>query len=108
MARRLAPAGLVVAAVLLSLAGAASVSHLLVLAAVPAAAVAVLDTVTERVARRSGAVEVALAVAGLGFVVAAGAARWPLLGLPAIVLFSADPWAESLFGRRSPDPLPEV
>ena len=108
MTRRLAPAGLVLAAGLSSFGGASSLAHLLVLLAIPAAGVAVLDAVSGQVEQRSGAVEVVLAVAGLSVVVGAGAADSPLVALPAVLLFTAEPWADSLTVRDAREPVPEL
>lgn len=91
--RRVLPALLAGLASLLELVGAAGVAHLIVLLAVPAAAVAVLDIVSDRVEGHAGIPEVALAVLGLGFVLAAGAFRAPLLALGVLIAVLPRPLA---------------
>lgn len=59
----------------------------MLLAAVPAAAVGVLDAVSDRVARRAGLFDLALSVAGLTLVVAGAAMRAPLIALGALATF---------------------
>jgi hypothetical protein len=102
MLRRALPAALAVLACLLALFDATGLAHLTLLAAVPAAAVRVLDAVSERVARRAGLFDLALAVAGLSLVLAGAALRSPLIALgalatfiPALTLSDVEPEASS-------------
>jgi hypothetical protein len=85
--RRVLPAALAVLACLFALFGAAGLAHLTLLAAIPAAAVGVLDAVSDRVARRAGLFELALAVAGLALVVTGSAVRAPFIALGALATF---------------------
>jgi hypothetical protein len=85
--RRVLPAALAVLACLFAFFDAADLAHLTLLAAVPAAAVGVLDAVSERVARRAGLFDLALAVAGLSLVLAGAALRAPLIALGALATF---------------------
>jgi hypothetical protein len=85
--RRALPAALAVLASLCALVGAAGLAHLILLAAVPAAAVAVLDAVSDRIVQRAGLFDLALAVAGLVLVVAGAALRAPLIALGALGTF---------------------
>jgi hypothetical protein len=83
LVRRHAATALACAAALLALAGAGGLAQAVLLAAVVAAGVCVLDAVTERVAGRVTAGTVALAVVALATVVAAAAAHAPLLAVGA-------------------------
>jgi hypothetical protein len=85
--RRVLPAALAGLACLFAFFDAAGLAHLTLLAAVPAAAVGVLDAVSERVARRAGLFDLALAVAGLSLVVAGAAVRAPFIALGALTTF---------------------
>ena len=87
MLRRALPAAFAILACLFALFGAAGLAHLALLAAVPAAAVGVLDAVSERVARRAGLFDLALAVAGLTLVVAGATLHAPLIALGALATF---------------------
>ena len=85
MPLRLTPPSLAAFAVLLAAAGAAGLAHLVLLVAIVPAFAVLLDAVTERVAGRAMALQVALAVAALVLVVAGAAIRSPLLALGSLV-----------------------
>jgi hypothetical protein len=85
--RRVLPAALAILACLFALFGASGLAHLTLLAAVPAAAVGVLDAVSERISRRAGVFDFVLAVAGLVLVVAGATLHAPLIALGALATF---------------------
>jgi hypothetical protein len=85
--RRVLPVVLAVLACVFAFFDAAGLAHLTLLAAIPAAAVGVLDAVSERVARRAGLFDLALAVVGLGLVLAGAALRSPFIALGALATF---------------------
>jgi len=91
MPLRLTAPALAAFAVLLGTAGADGLVHLVLLVAIVPAFAGLLDAVTERVAGRVIAVQVALAVAALVFVVAAAASSSPLLALGSLVALVSVP-----------------
>ena len=106
MSLRLTPPSLAAFAVLLAAAGASGLAHFVLLAAIVPAFAVLLDAVAERVAGRVLALQVALAVAALVFVVAGAAIRSPLLALASLVavvsvpaLARAEPAPDALLER---------
>jgi hypothetical protein len=85
--RRVLPVALAVLACVFAFFDAAGLAHVTLLAAIPAAAVGVLDAVSERVARRAGLFDLALAVVGLSLVLAGAALRAPFIALGALATF---------------------
>lgn len=81
---------LAIFAAFLGLAGASGAAHLILLAAVLAGSVSVLDAVTERVAGRGGVAEGMTAVAGLVCVLGAAAGGTPLLALGCVAFTVAE------------------
>jgi hypothetical protein len=94
--RRFWAPALAVLAALSALAGADGFAHGVLLVAVVAAAVAVLDAVSERVVHRSAVVEVVLAVIGLTFIVGGAALRAPLLGLGVLLATGLGSFSQAL------------
>jgi hypothetical protein len=96
VSRRFALSALVLAAVLCELAGANGLAHLVLLAAVVAAALVVLDVVSERIAQQAGIPELVLAVGALATIVAGATVRAPLLALGAVAFAALEPLADEL------------
>jgi hypothetical protein len=81
VARRLAAPGLTAVVLIAAFGGASGFASLVLLAAIIAGAVRLLETVGSAAEGRTDRFPVVVAAAGLAFLVAAGAARVPLLGL---------------------------
>ena len=97
---RLAPVGLVVASAVCALSVGDSVAYLVLLAAIPIAAAAVLGAVDDVVASRATWFLVALESSTLVLVVAAAALRAPLLAFACVVSFVLQPVPALAAGLR--------
>jgi hypothetical protein len=91
MPLRLTPPALAAFAVLLASAGADGPAHLVLIVAIVPAFAVLLDAVSERVAGRVMALQVALAAAALVCVVAGAAIRSPLSALGSLVALVSVP-----------------
>jgi hypothetical protein len=87
MARRLVAPGLAVVVVLATLGGADEVASLVLLAAIVATAVRLLEAVGRAAVDRSGRSPVVLSAAALVLLVAGAAARAPLVAFAAVACF---------------------
>ena len=107
MSIRLTAPGLAALAVLLALAGATGAAHVILLPAVLAGGLVILDAVSERISERAGTTEVVLAVLGLVAILIAAAAHSPLLALGAVAAAGLRPLAEALH-EAAPEPAREL
>jgi hypothetical protein len=104
---RLTAPALAALAAVLALAGAAGAAHVVLLPAVLAGGMVILDAVSERISERAGTTEVVLAVVGLVSILVAAAARSPLLALGAVAAAGLRPLAETL-REAAPEPAREL
>ncbi len=93
-------------AALLALGGVPGVAHVVLLPAVLAGGMMILDAVSERVSKRGGNAEVVLAAGALVAILVAAAARSPLLALGAVAAGALRPLCAAL-RETALEPIPD-